>query len=187
VGGHEDSAGNLPDTQPMVAIGAKAAGTDRSANRTRRQPARGIACKSGTAPWALRSGASPCRGHARHRRVRDNPVAAAALGRAVNRLSWGTGAGGRGDAQFVNLIWAAFIHNSGRRQERVCGAQKLEPEIEVVATSPGSRPQVPAFESAKMPANCGLFGRDEERPVGIGLRGGPEDCLKQVDSTACIG
>src|SRR4029077_8512768 len=29
------------------------------------------------------------------------------------------------------------------------------------------------FEPAKMPANCGLFGRDQERPVGIELRGGP--------------
>jgi hypothetical protein len=26
---------------------------------------------------------------------------------------------------------------------------------------------------AEMPANCGLFGRDQERPVGIELRGGP--------------
>ena len=30
----------------------------------------------------------------------------------------------------------------------------------------------PAFESAKMPANCGLFVRDQETPVRIGLRGG---------------
>src|SRR6266446_8207667 len=41
-----------------------------------------------------------------------------------------------------------------------------------------SRPQPAAetaslpFEPAKMPANCGLFGRDQERPVGIELRGG---------------
>src|SRR6266404_4006986 len=43
-----------------------------------------------------------------------------------------------------------------------------------------SRPQPAAetaslpFEPAKMPANCGLFGRDQERPVGIELRGGAE-------------
>jgi hypothetical protein len=41
-----------------------------------------------------------------------------------------------------------------------------------------SRPQraaetaPPAFEPAKMPANCGLFARDREPPVRIGLRGG---------------
>src|SRR5260370_37618876 len=41
-----------------------------------------------------------------------------------------------------------------------------------------SRPQPAAetaslpFEPAKMPANCGLFGRDQEQPVGIELRGG---------------
>ena len=32
------------------------------------------------------------------------------------------------------------------------------------------------FEPAKIPANCGLFGRDQEQPVGIELRGGPERC-----------
>jgi hypothetical protein len=30
----------------------------------------------------------------------------------------------------------------------------------------------PAFEPAKMPANCGLFVRDQKMPVRIGLRGG---------------
>jgi hypothetical protein len=29
---------------------------------------------------------------------------------------------------------------------------------------------------AKMPANCGLLGRDQEQPVGIELRGGPGSC-----------
>ena len=45
-----------------------------------------------------------------------------------------------------------------------------------------SRPQQAAetaglpFEPAKIPANCGLFGRDQEQPVGIELRGGPGSC-----------
>jgi hypothetical protein len=30
----------------------------------------------------------------------------------------------------------------------------------------------PAFEPAEMPANCGLFVRDRETSVRIGLRGG---------------
>src|SRR2546423_11001259 len=42
-----------------------------------------------------------------------------------------------------------------------------------------SRPQSAAetpgllFEPPKMPGNCRLFGRDQEQPVGIELRGGP--------------
>jgi hypothetical protein len=43
------------------------------------------------------------------------------------------------DARFVDLILAAVMCNSGRRQERVCGAQRLAAKIDTIATSVGDR------------------------------------------------
>jgi hypothetical protein len=63
--------------------------------------------------------------------------------------------------------------NSGQRQERVCRAQRPAAKIDHIATSAGGRDCTPGVESAEMPANCGLFVRDRETSVRIGLRGGP--------------
>jgi hypothetical protein len=38
---------------------------------------------------------------------------------------------------------------------------------------PNAETTRPAFEPAKVPANCGLFVRDQKTPVRIGLHGGP--------------
>src|SRR5947209_14262274 len=90
-------------------------------------------------------------------------------------------AGGRGscvvlspirDARFVDLILAVFMCNSGRRQERVCRTQRPAAKIVAIATSAGGRDRTSAFERAEMPANCGLFVRDQETSVRIGLCGG---------------
>ena len=67
----------------------------------------------------------------------------------------------------------SFMCNSGRRQERVCRAQRLEVQnLRYLDLCRRQRPHVPHLNSAKMPANCGLFVRDQETPVRIGLRGG---------------
>src|SRR6267143_5672759 len=76
------------------------------------------------------------------------------------------------DARFVDLILAVFMCNSGRRQERVCRAQRPAAKIDAIATSAGDRDRTSAFEPAETPANCGLFVRDRETSVRIGLRGG---------------
>ena len=71
-----------------------------------------------------------------------------------------------------DLIGRSSGATPGRRQERVWRAQRLEAKIHAIATSVGGRDRTPAFEPAKMPANCGLFVRDWETPVRIGVRGG---------------
>jgi hypothetical protein len=54
------------------------------------------------------------------------------------------------------------------------GRQRLGAKIHAIAPQPSSETARAVFEPAKMPANCGLFVRDQETPVRIGLRGGPE-------------
>jgi hypothetical protein len=76
------------------------------------------------------------------------------------------------NARFVDVIRALSIDNSGRRQERVCGAQRPGAKIWAIATSVGSRDPGLLFEPPKMPGNCRLFRTDQEQPVGIELRGG---------------
>ena len=76
------------------------------------------------------------------------------------------------DARFVDLILAVFMCNSGWRQERVWGAQRPAAKIDAIATQLAAETARPAFEPAEMPANCGLFVRDRETSVRIGLRGG---------------
>ena len=63
-----------------------------------------------------------------------------------------------------------------RRQERVCGAQRLEAKIEAIAASPGSRDGTSGIERAEIPANCGFFVRDWEPPVRIGRAGRTRTC-----------
>src|SRR6266568_9051854 len=63
--------------------------------------------------------------------------------------------------------------NSVARQERVCRAQRPAAKIDAIATSASGRDRTSAFEPAETPANCGLFLRDRETSVRIGLRGGP--------------
>src|SRR5437588_3604636 len=67
---------------------------------------------------------------------------------------------------------ALSMCNSARRQERVCRAQRPAAKIDAIATSAGGRDRTSAFELAETPANCGLFVRDRETSVHIGLRGG---------------
>src|SRR5438128_2629250 len=62
--------------------------------------------------------------------------------------------------------------NSGRRQERVCRAQRPAAKIDAIATSACDRDRTPGVEPAETPANCGLFVRDRETSVRVGLRGG---------------
>src|SRR5947199_1828761 len=62
--------------------------------------------------------------------------------------------------------------NSVARQERVCRAQRPAAKIDAIATSASGRDRTSAFEPAETPANCGLFLRDRETSVRIGLRGG---------------
>src|SRR5258708_25359150 len=60
--------------------------------------------------------------------------------------------------------------NSGRRQERVCRAQRPAAKINAIATSACDRDRTPGVEPAETPANCGLFVRDRETSVRVGLR-----------------
>src|SRR5438034_6793363 len=76
------------------------------------------------------------------------------------------------DARLVDLNLAVFMCNSVARQERVCRAQRPTAKIDAIATSASGRDRVSAFEPAETPANCGLFLRDRETSVRIGLRGG---------------
>src|SRR5213080_2164727 len=76
------------------------------------------------------------------------------------------------DARLVDLNLADFMCNSVARQERVCRAQRPAAKIDAIATSASGRDRTSAFEPAEMPANCGLFLRDRETSVRIGLRGG---------------
>jgi DNA invertase Pin-like site-specific DNA recombinase len=57
------------------------------------------------------------------------------------------------DARFVDLILAVFMCNSGRRQERVCRAQRPAPKIDAIAT-------YRKFRAAQAPVSHG------ERPAG---------------------
>src|SRR5260370_26877569 len=77
------------------------------------------------------------------------------------------------DARLVDLNLAVFMCNSFARQERVCRAQRPVAKIDAIATSASGRDRTSAFEPAETPANCGLFLRDRETSVRIGLRGGP--------------
>src|SRR5437870_3065577 len=77
------------------------------------------------------------------------------------------------DARLVDLNLAVFMCNSVARQERVCRAQRPAAKIDAIATSANGRDRTSAFEPAETPANCGLFLRDRETSVRIGLRGGP--------------
>ena len=54
----------------------------------------------------------------------------------------------------------------------VCRAQRPVAKIDAIATSASGRDRTSAFEPAETPANCGLFLRDRETSVRIGLRGG---------------
>jgi len=47
-----------------------------------------------------------------------------------------------------------------------------KPKSGLLRSYPAPETEAPAFECAKMAANCGLFVRDWEMPVRIGLRGG---------------
>src|SRR5438094_1247530 len=76
------------------------------------------------------------------------------------------------DARLVDLNLAVFMCNSVARQERVCRAQRPAAKIDAIATSASGRDRTSAFEPAETPANCGLFLRDWETSVRIGLRGG---------------
>src|SRR5438445_6664324 len=76
------------------------------------------------------------------------------------------------DARLVDLNLAVFMCNSVARQERVCRAQRPAAKIDAIATSASGRDRTSAFEPAETPANCGLFLRDRETSVRIGLRGG---------------
>src|SRR5260221_1784431 len=73
------------------------------------------------------------------------------------------------DARFVDLNLAVFMCNSGRRQERVCRAQRPAAKIDAIATSACDRDRTPGVEPAETPANCGLFVRDRETSVRVGL------------------
>src|SRR5437660_9041248 len=75
------------------------------------------------------------------------------------------------DARLVDLNLAVFMCNSVARQERVCRAQRPAAKIDAIATSASGRDRTSAFEPAETPANCGLFLRDGETSVRIGLRG----------------
>src|SRR5437870_9417747 len=74
--------------------------------------------------------------------------------------------------RLVDLNLAVFMCNSVARQERVCRAQRPAAKIDAIATSASGRDRTSAFEPAETPANCGLFLRDRETSVRIGLRGG---------------
>src|SRR5438552_2478140 len=76
------------------------------------------------------------------------------------------------DARLVDLNLAVFMCNSVARQERVCRAQRPAAKIDAIATSASGRDRTSAFEPAEMPANCGLFLRDRETSIRIGLRAG---------------
>src|SRR5258707_4294047 len=65
------------------------------------------------------------------------------------------------------------VQYSGRRQERVWGAQRPGAKTTLSRPQPAAETVRPAFEPAKMPANRELFVRDQKTPVRIGLRGGP--------------
>jgi hypothetical protein len=75
------------------------------------------------------------------------------------------------DARFVELNLVVFMCNSGRRQERVCRAQRPAAKIDALATLAGGRDRTSAFEPAETPANCRLFMRDRFEPAET-----PENC-----------
>src|SRR6266446_2233877 len=47
-----------------------------------------------------------------------------------------------------------------------------KPKSALLRPRPAAETARPTLEPAKMPANCGLFGRDQKTPVRIGLHGG---------------
>src|SRR2546428_7299595 len=65
----------------------------------------------------------------------------------------------------------SFITQAGARNG-FADPRDREPNSGVSRPQPTAETASLPFEPAKMPANCGLFGRDQERPVGIELRGG---------------
>src|SRR6266446_869727 len=58
-----------------------------------------------------------------------------------------------------------------------------QPKSTLSRPQPAAETARPAFEPAEMPANCGLFVRDRETSVRIGLRGGAE--RTQTTCQAC--
>src|SRR5258706_15972880 len=77
------------------------------------------------------------------------------------------------DARLVGLILAVFTGATcASARNGFAEPRDREPKSPLSRSRPAAETAPPAFEPAKMPANCGLCGRDQETPVRIGLHGG---------------
>jgi hypothetical protein len=88
------------------------------------------------------------------------------------------------DAWFVDLIPGAI---SAGARNGFGEPRDWEPKSTLSGPQQAAETVRPVFEPTKMPANCGLFVRDRETPVRMGLRGGPERIRTSSQTIILIG
>ena len=77
------------------------------------------------------------------------------------------------NARFVDLIRRSSSSTQAGARNGFGEPRDWGPKSTLSRPRPAAETTRPAFEPAKVPANCGLFVRDQKTPVRIGLHGGP--------------
>src|SRR5262245_23225804 len=80
------------------------------------------------------------------------------------------------NARFVDLIRRSSSSTQAGARNGFGEPRDWGPKSTLSRPRPAAETTRPAFEPAKVPANCGLFVRDQKTPVRIGLHGGPGRC-----------